>query len=104
MSEPQSAEEYVALFSKNQKLTGYGMDVTCHAPCGFCAAPDWLVYKILETEEKMQEGATCSNCQRTGKFIFIVDEPNRKQFQFVQTGGPPAPDWLVPKPRYDPQA
>jgi hypothetical protein len=104
MSEPQSLEEFSRRFAVRQKITGFGMEVTCHCPCPFCAAIDWMVHEILDTDKAMRTETTCKECSRSGKFIFSIDEPGRKQFEFVQTGGPPPPDWLVPKPRYDPKA
>jgi hypothetical protein len=99
MSEPTSLEDYERRFAANQQIDGYGLEVTSHSPCPFCAAPDWASWPILETEEVMQRESTCRECGRSGRFIFTVNTPDHKQFEFVQTGGADPPAWLQPPPR-----
>lgn len=45
---PQSLDEYNHRYSQNFRVTGFGLDVTNHFPCPFCAAPDWYVVKLLD--------------------------------------------------------
>lgn len=96
---PTSISEYNRRFALNHKIEGFGITgVEQHTPCPFCAAPDFIVHKILETERAMSEGATCRECGRSAKAI-IKHGDGGVQFEIVQTGGPDQPDWLVPKMR-----
>ena len=99
MRSPQNLQEYLDRFNDNTKITGYGPAVATHLPCPWCAAPDFQRLGILSTVEDMKREATCSSCGRSGVNIFSVEEPGNKQFEFVQTGGPDAPEWLTPSPR-----
>ena len=99
-SEPQSFKEYEARFARNQRITGYGIDaVKFHSPCPFCAAADYAEWLVIKAEESMQVDRTCRECGRSGKIIFLVNTSDEQRFEFVQTGGPLAPLWLVPAPR-----
>ncbi len=93
MADPKTAEEYNELYQKHTKITGFGLEVTIHMPCPFCAAPDFCVYKIIEVEEALSKPSTCSSCGRSLK-TFINEENGRKTLRFVQTGGEPGPDFL----------
>ncbi len=100
MSQPTSMEEYVARFGRNQATTGYGIEgVTQHCPCPFCAAADWLVFRVLDTKEALRKGATCRECGRSARAHYRVDLPGHVEFEMVQTGGPDQPEWLQPKMR-----
>jgi hypothetical protein len=110
MGQPTSREEYEERFHANQKITGFGLDTTMHMPCPFCAAPDFMVYRVIDTETApdfmvyrvidtetaLVEGAVCSECKRGAAIEFSVNTPSNKQFEMVQTSGEPAPDWLPP--------
>lgn len=96
MSEPTSMAEYTERFQENQKVSGFGLDTTVHMPCPFCAAPDFMVYRIIDSEDAMVEGAVCSECHRGAAMEFHVNLPNNKQFEIVQTVGDLQPEWLVP--------
>lgn len=97
---PTTVDEYFERFHANQRITGSGMDgVTMHLPCAWCAAPDFCVWLVMDSEQAMQQETTCSECGRSGRTIFHVNEPGRQEFEFVQTGGPDAPEWLTPAPR-----
>jgi hypothetical protein len=99
-SDPKSVEEYQKKFFKNQFIDGHGVEgVRTHIPCAFCAEPDFQVLSVLGAEDEMQEETTCKHCGRSGKTVFLVNEPGRKHFEFVQTGGEDPPVWLVPTPR-----
>jgi hypothetical protein len=99
MGQPKSMQEYTERFHANQKITGYGIDTTMHMPCPFCAAPEWMVYRIIDSETAMVEGAVCSECNRGAAMEFQVNTPSNKQFEVVQTAGEPQPDWLQPMMR-----
>ncbi len=99
MGEPKSMAEYAERFHANQTITGFGLETTMHLPCPFCAAPDFMVYRVIDAESAMVEGATCSECKRGAAIEFSVNTPSNKQFELVQTSGDPQPDWLEPKMR-----
>jgi len=99
MAHPTSYAEYLERFHANQKLSGYGLDVTVHLPCPFCAAPDFMVYKVIDSEAAMVDGSTCKECSRSAAMEFSVNTPSQKAFEVVQTGGDDQPDWLEPKMR-----
>lgn len=108
MSEPENFDEYTALFYANTVIDGYGIDVTNHLPCPWCAHPDFMLLmpaagivpndKRPNLDRVMSTEHTCSNCGRSGKNL-ISRGPNGVNYEFVQTGGAPPPDWLVPQPR-----
>lgn len=99
MSRPNSQEELEQRFAANQKISGHGLDTTMHLPCPFCAAPDFIVYKILDSEDALVNGAKCGECGRGAAIEFSVNTPSNKQFELVQTEGDDQPDWLTPKIR-----
>jgi hypothetical protein len=100
MTQPKTKEEYLERFHANERVSGHGIaEVRIHAPCPFCAAPDWSEWLIIECEQAMQKVTTCKECGRSGKFVFSVNTPGNKQFEFVQTGGDDPPEWLQPPPR-----
>ena len=82
-------------FPESQKISGYGMDVTVHMPCPFCAAPEWMIFKILEQEEVSSKEHVCKECTRGARMIYTHDGPSTS-FEVVQTQGPDSPDF-VPK-------
>jgi hypothetical protein len=92
MADPQSSEEYNARFQASRRMSGYGLDTTVHLPCPFCAAPDWLVHRVIDTEAAMSEGATCQECGRSARAIINTQNGN-KTFEIVQTGGFDPPPW-----------
>ena len=99
MAEPQNAAEYIERFAQNQKIDGYGVgNIHIHMPCPFCAAPDFLVYELLDTESALEKGGSCQECKRAAH-AEIVRQKGGVQFEMVQTAGPDQPEWLVPKMR-----
>jgi len=97
--QPQNAQEYTRRFNLNQRIEGYGLgNVHIHMPCPFCAAPDFIVYEMLEVETAMGVGATCKECERSAKAL-ITAIAGGKSIEIVQTGGDDPPDWLTPKMR-----
>lgn len=93
MSDPQTPEEYIARQQASQHLSGYGADTTVHVPCPFCAAPEWLVHRVIDTEAAMSKGATCKKCGRTARAHIATHPGGGKSFEIVQTGGPDPPPW-----------
>lgn len=108
MSEPQSFGEYLARFQANTVIDGFGMDVAQHVPCPWCAAADFQVLMpaagILALDDRpnidaqMAMDTTCRECGRSGKSL-ISRGAGSVEFEFVQTDGPDAPEWLTPAPR-----
>lgn len=86
-------EEYEKRFHENAQVTGEGLETTMHMPCPFCAAADFLVHHIIDTENAYEGGAVCGECGRGAKAIFTRSEGNTT-FEFVQTMGDDPPDFL----------
>lgn len=99
---PQNAAEYLERFHANQRLSGFGFDTTQHMPCPFCAAPDFLVFKILEVEYALSCGARCGECDRSMKAVFKKISGS-VSFEVVQTSGSDPPEWVQPRMRRDPR-
>jgi hypothetical protein len=95
---PQNVDEYLGRFRANERCFGYGLDVSMGMPCPFCAAPDFVVYRVVDVESAMNKGATCKECGRSARALFTHDGPSTS-FEIVQTGGDDPPDWLTPKMR-----
>lgn len=96
MTDLSNYKEYEARFMKSHQITGYGiMGVTVHTPCPFCAAPDWNVFLVIDSEEAMAKDTKCEECGRSAKAI-ITKTDTTTSFEVVQTGGPDAPPWLPP--------
>lgn len=96
---PRSMEEYNERFMANHKASGSGFTVTMHMPCPFCATADWLVMRVMETEVRLAEGATCGRCGRTAKALIADDGEVGVSFEMVQTGGADCPEWMNPPMR-----
>jgi hypothetical protein len=91
-------EEYSAKVMANMAVTGWGIGVTNHTPCPFCAEPDWLVFRVIDTEEAIKRDTTCQHCGRSAKAL-VQRDAGGVSFEFVQTGGADPPPWLTPAPR-----
>lgn len=91
-------DEYEKLYLANHRIEGYGLDVTQHVPCPFCAAPDWQEWPIASVTEAMEVDTKCGSCGRSARAIVTRSEGG-VSVEMVQTGGPDPPDYLVPPPR-----
>lgn len=98
MAQPQSKQEYEQRFAENMSLSGYGLDVTQHMPCPFCAAPAFVTYRIMEMTDVLSKGAECKECGRAMKIIFETDG-QLTVMRMVQTKGDAPPPWVVPMER-----
>ena len=96
--EPQNIIEFNARFAEAQKISGWGVDVTMHMPCPFCAKSDFLVGKVLAIEEALEKGAVCRGCGRGARAVFTRGNGTIR-FEIVQTVGPDQPEWMEPKMR-----
>lgn len=96
---PQNAVEFNARYFEAQRIVGMGLDTGMVLPCPFCAAPDFLTYRILDTREALEKGAVCRECGRGCKAIFTSPQPGATVFEMVQTVGPDQPEWFDVKMR-----
>jgi predicted RNA-binding Zn-ribbon protein involved in translation (DUF1610 family) len=94
-------EEFERKYKANHLITGYESDVKVHAPCPFCAAPEFLVWRVLECREVLAAGGVCPECGRGCKAIFRDTFGGGVEMEFVQTSGEPSPDYLPPIRRVD---
>lgn len=88
---------YEKRFKESHKIEGFGLGVTVHVPCPFCAAPDSIVHKLIDTEDALKVGATCSECGRGMRGVVAKTESSTT-IEFVQTEGSEPPPW-IPKMR-----
>jgi len=93
VSDPKTLEEFNAKFTENTRYFGSGLETGMSVPCGFCAEPDFMQYKILDVESAMLRGATCKHCGRGIRSIFM-HSGNLTRFEIVQTCGDDPPDFL----------
>lgn len=98
MAQPNNKEEYLTRYHSNQRYTGFGLETAMVMPCPFCAAPDFLVCRVIDTEKALSEDTKCKECERSAKYIFQRNAIG-VTFEIVQTGGPDQPDWFTPKMR-----
>lgn len=96
--QPTNIDEYMRAFTDNSKVKGFGFDTTMHTPCPFCAAPDFHVFKITQTEQELDKERVCTQCGRGMTVVTSTsDSGSSKRFSFYQTSGPDQPEWLEPK-------
>ncbi len=98
MKDPPDLESYLKRYHLGSKVEGYGIDVRITSPCPFCAAPDWMTWKLLGVRQTMEKGAVCRECGRGARAIF-AQSPGSIQFELVQTCGVDPPAYLEPKMR-----
>jgi hypothetical protein len=99
VSECTSQQQYTEKFFRNQFISGIGFGVEMHVPCPFCAEPDWLVHKIVDTREAYSAGAVCKHCDRGCRALFKRDAGGGVSWEFVQTSGRAAPSFVLPMRR-----
>lgn len=97
MSQPTNADEFNARYNRNLHYENTGLQTTTHIPCPFCAAPDFMVFRVLRTTEAMELGGTCRECGRSSRSE-VTRKPGEVSFEIVQTGGADPPDYM-PKMR-----
>jgi hypothetical protein len=94
VSDPANKEEYEKRYHANQRIEGFGLgNVHIHLPCPFCAAPDFMIYELMETEACLEKGAVCKECKR-GMGAMVTRDGGAVQIEMVQTEGPDAPDYV----------
>jgi hypothetical protein len=98
MAQAKNRAEYDRMSFENMIIEGFGLDVTQSVACPFCAAANFMKFKVLEVEEAMQRSHMCGECGRSAKAI-VKRDANGVAFEIVQCGGPDQPEWLEPKMR-----
>lgn len=97
---PQSMEELNTMAQAGMRLTGYGLEVTQHMPCPFCAAPDCMrliPWKMAQRgDADYAVTATCAECGRTFE-VRVEHASGGVQGGFVHVGGDPQPEWMHPR-------
>ena len=91
-------EDYEKRFGENYRIEGFGLDVTIHSPCPFCAAPDFMDYKILDVRQALQEEHVCAECGRGMKGTVADAVHDEVTVQVHQTQGEDPPPF-IPIPR-----
>lgn len=97
--QPDSWRAFMARFNANQAITGTGIhNMRIRTPCPFCAAPDFLAFKITDVRAAMQQPTTCKECQRSCKAVFNI-YGRTVDFELVQTAGPEQASWAKSRMR-----
>lgn len=91
--DPKTAEEYVEKHSRNENVTGYGLDTTIHLPCPFCAESDFVIAPIMQVQQALENENVCNKCGRGLKISYEFDESTSTlKMEPLQTcGSEPAP-------------
>src|SRR4030095_6351414 len=97
MSDPANMDEFNTRFYASLRYTGSGVNLTCHTPCPFCAAPDFAAWPVLALEHAMTKEAVCTECGR-GSRANVVRTSDSTTFTIVQTRGDDPPPH-IPKVR-----
>lgn len=99
---PTNMEEAIARAARNVEIFGYGInEVAVSIPCPWCAAKDWMTYKIVDLAFRPHEALgkrTCAECGRTGMALYN-DTGSTVTTEYVQTGGPDPEPWQTTAPR-----
>jgi ribosomal protein S27AE len=90
-------DEYEKRFKENYRVEGAGLDMQIHAPCPFCGAPDFHVYRLDQLQEVTGKETVCKECGR-GFRAHWQNDASTTTGGFVQTCGDDPPDY-VPIPR-----
>lgn len=97
-ADPATVEEYNAKSHAGIRYFGHGIRETgMSIPCPFCAAPDFVEYKLIEMEAVMSKEIVCKACGRGMRTIFERSRDGVKM-EMVQSRGDQPPAYL-PKMR-----
>jgi|SRR5688572_5266892 len=96
MADPKSREEYERRFNRHQRLEGFGTETTLHMPCPFCAAPDFIVARVVDVQAALAKGAVCQECGRGMRLEYTYHQPQVLSFEAIQTCGSDAPSYAPP--------
>ncbi len=98
MCTPTTREEFEQRFAVNTRLEGRGIaGIMVYTPCPACAAPGFLVHKLVGVELAWQAGAQCVECGRGFRAIFTrpAGTSGGVRFEIVQWRGDDAPAWCA---------
>lgn len=105
MTAPRTREEYEIRFNANTYADGEGMELSLHVPCPFCAAPDFVVGKLLELEMLVKLEQVCQECGRGVRLqlkdIVLRGGQRGVSYEFLQTQGDDPPPWVPPMRRLE---
>ncbi len=88
--------EFFAKATANMRVSGFGIaETTVHIPCPFCAEPDFMVSRVMESREPFSAGATCKHCGRSARFPVESDSDSTRTWLEVTDDGP-HPDEMYP--------
>lgn len=90
---PTSVDEYNILFKQSYHLEGSGSLTRVHFPCYLCAAPDFLVCRLLDLQDEMQGEHKCLACQRTVQAI-VTEHLGARTVRLILVDGPEAAPWM----------
>lgn len=92
--------EYEHLFMQRTVYSGRGLATSVATPCPFCCEPDFMKFRVIDTEEALRRGGTCKACKRSIVAVF-TGLTTGQSFELVQTGGPDQEpnDWYPPMRR-----
>ena len=92
MADPATKEDFESLYHSNTSVSGYGVDITQHLPCPFCAAKGWATWRLaLPVSKVWAEPKKCDACGRTSK-LAVTETAFSTSMQLILVDGPdPAP-------------
>lgn len=99
MADPCDLKEFWALYKTRQRIFGVGASTSISAPCPFCAAADFWVYRVIDVRETITKETICASCLRGVAVLFVQEHEQSTTFEIVQTTGPDQPAWLQPQMR-----
>lgn len=93
--DPKTKAEFDARYDENAYIEGEGMESEAHLPCPFCAAPDFVQFRMLDAEMIAKLERVCRECSRG---VVLEIKPIAKgtgvRWEFVQTCGEDPPAYL----------
>jgi hypothetical protein len=90
--EPRNLDEYNRRYHGAFHVEGYGLEVTNHFPCPFCASPEWYVVRLMEFDRDSPV-IPCERCGRSAQLQYDSDGQT-SMMRVVQIDGPDLPEWL----------
>lgn len=94
LAEPRTQAEFERRYHASAQMDGVGIAGTMmHVPCPFCAAPDWIVHKLVDTQRAYRKGAVCNQCLRSAHAV-CDSVQGYTSLRMVQTGGADPAPWV----------
>jgi hypothetical protein len=96
--DPPTLEDYHHRSQERSRVIGFGVETAVVLPCPFCAAPEWLTHRIVDTLSSALRppGVVCQVCGRGMAAIFSTLADGGTCMELVHTVGDPAPHYLPP--------